>query len=76
MKLWSFDVRSWKPNQAAPVEETEQAWTEHLYFVGRAQWDTNQAVPRRRETSELGRSVCMSEGCTNRMCSVDARNRG
>ena len=30
MKRWSFDVRSWEPNQAAPVEGDEQAWKEHL----------------------------------------------
>jgi hypothetical protein len=31
MELWSFDVRSWEPNQAAPLEENEQAWKDHLY---------------------------------------------
>jgi hypothetical protein len=54
MKLWSFDVRSWKPTQAALLEKNKQAWKDHSYFVRRAQWDTNQAVPRKREASKLG----------------------
>ncbi len=35
MKLWSFDVRSWEPNQAARVEENEQAWKEGERGTGR-----------------------------------------
>jgi len=37
MKLWSFDVRSGKLSQAVLLEENEQAWKDHSYFVGRAQ---------------------------------------
>ena len=36
MKLWSFDVRSWEPNQAAPVEGNERAWKEHSYLGARS----------------------------------------
>ena len=63
MKLWSFDVRSWKPNQAAPLEENEQAWKDHSYFIGRAQWDTNQAVPRKREKSEQEGTIVVLGRC-------------
>ena len=31
MKLWSFDARSWEPNQATPWERNERAWKEHVY---------------------------------------------
>jgi len=31
MKLWSFDVRSWEPNHAAPWGKKQQARQNHLY---------------------------------------------
>src|SRR5437016_8242946 len=34
--------------------------TFRVVVVRRSQWDTNQAVPRRRETSELGRIIFTS----------------
>jgi hypothetical protein len=63
MKLWSFDVRSGTPNQAALLEENEQAWKDHSYFIGRAQWDTNHAVHRKREKSEQEGTIVVLGRC-------------
>jgi len=60
MKRWSFNVRSWGPSQAAPLEENERVWKDHFFFVQRAHSRINQAAPWGR-SSKLGMIMYMFE---------------